>query len=69
MHELDRKPFQFPRWAEVILIVVLLVMCVVEWMHAQFFWSLLFGVGAVGFGISLCARILKGDDHDRHDSA
>ena len=60
----ERKLLFFPRWVEAIVVVALLVMCVVEWLHWQVFWSLLFGAAALCFGVSLAARMFKGDHNE-----
>jgi hypothetical protein len=63
MLNLHPKPLAFPRWVEALIIALLALMTGVEFIHGQIFWSFIFGTAALCFGISLLARILKGD-HD-----
>ena len=61
----NKKPLSFPLWVEALLVIVLLIMTVVEYQHDQWFWSALFGLSALFFGISVIIRFNTGDKNAR----
>ncbi len=59
----EKKSLTFPVWLEGLLIVLALTMAVVEGMHGNWLWAVIFGVSGVAFGIGLLVRLIAGDKH------
>jgi predicted phage tail protein len=58
-----KKALMFPVWLEALVIVAALGMAVVEWLHADWAWAVIFGVSGAAFGIGLLVRMIAGDKH------
>ena len=58
-----KKSRSFPLWLEAALTVLFIVMAVLEFNNAQWFWAAIFGVAGVFFGISLALHAAAGDKH------
>jgi hypothetical protein len=59
----SKKAVSFPKWAEGLLVVALLVMAWVEMTHGQWIWAGIFGVCGALFGANLGARMISGEQH------
>jgi hypothetical protein len=61
----EKRARSFPKWAEAILILFMVVMAVLEFLHDQWMWAGIFGIAAALFGAGLVSRLLTGDADDR----
>ena len=62
---IEKKAIQFPLWLEAVIVLGLLLMAVVEYLHDQWFWAVIFGAAGVCFGMSIIARFGSGEKNGR----